>query len=184
MNKGIIGKKIGMTQVFDEDGAALGVTAIEVEPSVVVQVKTKTKEGYDAVQLGYGRKKQKNVTKPLQGHFNKANKGFFQKLQEFGLLTKNMKLARRLLRIFLRLAILSILSVHPKARVFRELLKDMVFGVAGPLTVPCFIGHPAPLAPVLIRHVFSRVQKWAVTWVVSAKQSRICKFGKFERIEI
>lgn len=82
MNKGIIGKKLGMTQVFGDDGAALGVTAIEVEPSVVVQVKTKAKEGYDAIQLGYGRKKQKNVTKPLQGHFNKANKGFFRKLKE------------------------------------------------------------------------------------------------------
>ncbi|MEN6374818.1 MAG: 50S ribosomal protein L3 [Smithella sp.] len=83
MKKGIIGKKLGMTQVFGEDGAAIGVTAIEVEPSVVVQVKTKAKEGYDAIQLGYGRKKQKNVTKPLQGHFNKANKGFFRKLKEF-----------------------------------------------------------------------------------------------------
>ncbi len=83
MNKGIIGKKIGMTQVFDEDGAAVGVTAIEVEPSIVVQVKTKAKEGYDAIQLAYGRKKQKNITKPLQGHFNKANKGFFRKLKEF-----------------------------------------------------------------------------------------------------
>lgn len=83
MKKGIIGKKLGMTQIFGEDGAAVGVTAIEVEPSVVVQVKTKAKEGYDAIQLGYGRKKQKNVTKPLQGHFNKANKGFFRKLKEF-----------------------------------------------------------------------------------------------------
>jgi large subunit ribosomal protein L3 len=83
MNKGIIGKKLGMTQVFADDGAAVGVTAIEVEPSVVVQVKTKAKEGYDAIQLGYGRRKQKGVTKPLQGHFNKANKGFFRTLQEF-----------------------------------------------------------------------------------------------------
>lgn len=83
MKKGIIGKKLGMTQVFDDDGAAVGVTAIEVEPSIVVQVKTKDKEGYNAIQLGYGRKKQKSVTKPLQGHFNKANKGFFQQLKEF-----------------------------------------------------------------------------------------------------
>jgi large subunit ribosomal protein L3 len=83
MNKGIIGKKLGMTQVFDDDGAAVGVTAVEVEPSVIVQVKTRDKEGYDAVQLGYGRKKQKGVTKPLQGHFNKANKGFFRILKEF-----------------------------------------------------------------------------------------------------
>ncbi len=83
MNKGIIGKKLGMTQVFAEDGAAIGVTAIEVEPSIVVQVKTREKDGYDAIQIGYGRVKQKNVTKPLQGHFNKANKGFFRVLKEF-----------------------------------------------------------------------------------------------------
>jgi large subunit ribosomal protein L3 len=83
MKKGIIGKKIGMTQVFAEDGAAVGVTAIEVEPSIVVQVKTKEKDGYDAIQIAYGRVKQKNVTKPLQGHFNKANKGFFRILKEF-----------------------------------------------------------------------------------------------------
>jgi large subunit ribosomal protein L3 len=83
MSKGIIGKKLGMTQVFAEDGAAVGVTAIEVEPSVVLQVKTKEKDGYDAIQIGYGRVKQKNVTKPLQGHFNKANKGFFRFVREF-----------------------------------------------------------------------------------------------------
>jgi large subunit ribosomal protein L3 len=83
MSKGIIGKKLGMTQVFADDGSAVGVTAIEVEPSVVLQVKTKDKDVYDAVQLGYGRVKQKNVTRPLQGHFNKANKGFFRFVREF-----------------------------------------------------------------------------------------------------
>ena len=83
MSKGIIGKKLGMTQVFAEDGSAVGVTAIEVEPSIVIQVKTKDKDGYDAIQVGYGRMKQKNVTKPLQGHFNKVNKGFFRILKEF-----------------------------------------------------------------------------------------------------
>jgi len=83
MSKGIIGKKLGMTQVFADDGSAVGITAIEVEPSVVLQVKTKDKDGYDAVQLGYGRIKQKNVTKPLQGHFNKANKGSFRIIREF-----------------------------------------------------------------------------------------------------
>ena len=83
MSKGIIGKKLGMTQVFADDGATVGATVVEVEPSVIVQVKTKDKDGYDAIQLGYGRIKQKNVTKPLQGHFNKANKGFFRNLKEF-----------------------------------------------------------------------------------------------------
>jgi large subunit ribosomal protein L3 len=69
--------------VFDEDGSAVGVTAIEVEPSVILQVKTKDKDGYEAIQIGYGRTKQKNVTKPLQGHLNKANKGFFRFIREF-----------------------------------------------------------------------------------------------------
>ncbi len=83
MSKGIIGKKLGMTQVFAEDGSAVGVTAVEVEPSVVLQVKTKEKDGYNAIQLGYGRVKQKNITKPLQGHFTKANKGSFRFVREF-----------------------------------------------------------------------------------------------------
>jgi len=89
MSKGIIGKKLGMTQVFAEDGAAVGVTAIAVEPSVVLQVKTKDKDGYAAIQVGYGRVKQKNVTKPLQGHFNKANKGFFRFVKEFPAQSEN-----------------------------------------------------------------------------------------------
>ncbi len=74
-----------MTQVFADDGSAVGVTAIEVEPSVVLQVKTREKEGYAAIQLGYGRTKQKNMTKPLQGHCNKANKGFFRFRREFAI---------------------------------------------------------------------------------------------------
>lgn len=82
MKKMIIGRKIGMMQVFAEDGAAVPVTVVEVEPSVVTQKKTVDTDGYDAVQLGYGRMKQNKVTKPLQGHFDKANKGYFRVLKE------------------------------------------------------------------------------------------------------
>jgi large subunit ribosomal protein L3 len=82
MRKGLIGRKLGMTQVFTEDGAAVPATVIEVEPSVVVQKKTVRREGYDAVQIGCSRVKQKHVTKPLQGHFQKADKGFFRILRE------------------------------------------------------------------------------------------------------
>jgi len=91
--------------VFADDGATVGVTAIEVEPSVIVQVKTKDKDGYDAIQLGYGRIKQKNVTKPLQGHFSKLIKEFFRKLKNFRRNRKNMKLGRKLLRTFFKLVI-------------------------------------------------------------------------------
>jgi large subunit ribosomal protein L3 len=74
-----------MTQVFSDEGAAVPVTVIEAGPCVVIQKKTREQDGYDAVQLGFGRKKQKRTTKPLQGHFKKADKGFFQVLREFRL---------------------------------------------------------------------------------------------------
>lgn len=83
MTKGLIGKKLGMTQVFSDEGISVPVTVIEVEPSVVIQKKTKETDGYDALQLGYGRVKQKGVTKALQGHFRKADKGLFRILREF-----------------------------------------------------------------------------------------------------
>ena len=83
MKKGLIGRKLGMTQIFSEEGAAIPITVIEVEPSVIVQKKTVATDGYDAIQLGYGRVKQKNVTKPLLGHFGKANKGSFRFVREF-----------------------------------------------------------------------------------------------------
>jgi large subunit ribosomal protein L3 len=72
-----------MTQVFSDEGAAISVTVIEAGPCVVIQKKTRETDGYDAVQIGFGRKKTKRITKPLQGHFKKADKGFFQFLREF-----------------------------------------------------------------------------------------------------
>jgi large subunit ribosomal protein L3 len=83
MKMGIVGRKLGMTQVFSEDGACVPVTVIEVEPSLVMQKKTKETDGYDAVQLGYGRVNQNRVTKALQGHFKKVDKGCFKVLAEF-----------------------------------------------------------------------------------------------------
>lgn len=69
----LLGRKVGMTQIFDETtGNAVGVTVLEVGPCPVVQVKTPEKDGYHAVQLGFGEVKEKNVSKPLRGHFKKA----------------------------------------------------------------------------------------------------------------
>ena len=85
MTKGLIGKKLGMTQIFSDEGVSVPVTVIEVEPSVVIQKKTTKTDGYDALQLGYGRIKQRNVTMALQGHFKKADKGLFRVLREFNM---------------------------------------------------------------------------------------------------
>ncbi|MBT5437932.1 MAG: 50S ribosomal protein L3 [Flavobacteriales bacterium] len=69
---GIIGKKIGMTSIFSVEGKALPCTMIEAGPCVVTQVKTQDRDGYDAVQLGFGSKKEKNTPNALKGHFKKA----------------------------------------------------------------------------------------------------------------
>jgi len=79
---GIIGKKIGMTAIFDENGKNLPCTIIEVDPNVVTQIKTDDKDGYNAVQIGWGEKSDKNTTKPLQGHFKKAKTSPKRKLVE------------------------------------------------------------------------------------------------------
>ena len=71
MKKGIIGKKLGMTQIFDENGNVIPVTVIEAGPCTVVQKKTVENDGYDAVQLGFEEIKEKHVNKPAAGHFKK-----------------------------------------------------------------------------------------------------------------
>ena len=70
--KGILGRKLGMTEVFTEDGALIPVTVIEVEPNVVMQKKTKETDGYEALQLGYEDLSERLATKPVKGHASKA----------------------------------------------------------------------------------------------------------------
>ncbi|GAW90910.1 50S ribosomal protein L3 [Calderihabitans maritimus] len=81
--KGILGRKLGMTQIFNEEGHAVPVTVIEAGPCVVIQKKTTAVDGYDAVQLGFIPKKEKAVNKPLRGHFAKAGVKPFKYLREF-----------------------------------------------------------------------------------------------------
>lgn len=83
MQKGIIGKKIGMTQVFDANGKVIPVTVVEAGPCPVVQKKTVEVDGYAAVQLGFAAQKQQRVTKPLKGHFAKADVAPQKVLKEF-----------------------------------------------------------------------------------------------------
>jgi len=73
MIRGILGKKLGMTTYFDEEGNALAATVVEAGPCTVLQVKSKEKDGYRALQLGFDEKRMKSTTKPLQNHFKKAN---------------------------------------------------------------------------------------------------------------
>ncbi|HHY90244.1 MAG TPA: 50S ribosomal protein L3 [Clostridiales bacterium] len=81
--KGILGRKIGMTQVFSEEGVAIPVTVIEAGPVVVTQIKTVEKEGYNAIQIGFEDVKPSRVNKPLKGHFDKAGVAYKKILKEF-----------------------------------------------------------------------------------------------------
>ena len=85
MNKAIMGTKLGMSQVFNADGTVIPVTVVLAGPCPVVQVKNAEKDGYNAIQIGYGAIKEKNVTKPVAGHFKKANVGPVRKLRELRL---------------------------------------------------------------------------------------------------
>ena len=85
MKKGLIGKKIGMTQIFDEAGNVIPVTVVEAGPCTVTQIKTVENDGYQAVQVGFGDVKVSRVNKPLKGHFDKADVAPKKTLKEFRL---------------------------------------------------------------------------------------------------
>ena len=109
MKKAIIGRKLGMTQIFDENGAVIPVTVVEAGPCVVAQVKTVEKEGYDAVQLGFGEVKDKHINKPEKGHFAKSKLAAKKHLREFRVDSADVKVGdevkadvvRRIFRLYL-----------------------------------------------------------------------------------
>jgi len=80
---GMIGKKIGMTSIFNPDGDLVPVTVIKAEPCKVVAIKTEDKDGYNSVQLGYGSKKEKNISKPVLGYYKKKKLAPNERLKEF-----------------------------------------------------------------------------------------------------
>mgnify|MGYP000958556228 CR=1 FL=1 len=96
MNKAILGKKIGMTQVFTEEGHLIPVTIVEAGPCTIVQVKNTEKDGYNAVQLGFGDVKERRVNKPTKGHFDKANVPYKRYLKEFRLEGSNYEIGQEI----------------------------------------------------------------------------------------
>jgi large subunit ribosomal protein L3 len=80
---GMLGKKVGMTRVYSEVGAAIAVTAIETGPCIVLQKKSVEKEGYNAIQVGFGNKRDNRLSKPMAGHVKAAGKGGFYHIKEF-----------------------------------------------------------------------------------------------------
>ncbi|WP_394991206.1 50S ribosomal protein L3 [Emticicia sp.] len=130
---GIIGKKVGMTTIFNAEGQAVPCTLIEAGPCVVTQVRTEEKDGYTAIQLGYGEKKEKNTSRPLVGHFKKAGTTPKRKLIEFKEFEKQYALGEtiRVEDVFAEGDFLDI-SGNSKGRGFQGVVKRHGFaGVGG-----------------------------------------------------
>ena len=90
--KGIIGTKVGMTSIFDQNGKSIACTVVHAQPNVVTQVKTQDSDGYDALQLAYGEAKVKNTPQSMQGHFEKAKTAPKRKIAEF----RNFEISKNL----------------------------------------------------------------------------------------
>lgn len=131
---GIIGKKIGMTTIY-ENGQAIACTLVEAGPCVVTQVRTSDKDGYEAIQLGFGEKKEKNTTKALQGHFKKANTTPKRKLVEFKEFDKSFNLGDviRIEDVFTEGEFVDA-SGNSKGRGFQGVVKRHGFGGVGQST--------------------------------------------------
>ncbi|HAK77294.1 MAG TPA: 50S ribosomal protein L3 [Runella sp.] len=129
---GLIGKKIGMTSVYNADGQALACTVIEAGPCVVTQVKTEETDGYQAIQLGFGEKKEKHTTQPLMGHFKKAGTTPKRKLVEFKEFTQELALGQMLevADVFIEGDFVDVVGTA-KGRGFQGVVKRHGFGGVG-----------------------------------------------------
>jgi large subunit ribosomal protein L3 len=133
--KGLIGKKIGMTSIFDAAGRNQACTVIELGPCVVTQVKTIDTDGYDALQLAYGEMREKNVTQPLKGHFAKASAAPMRKLVEFRdfAIDKNLGDAVRVEEVFQEGDKINAVGIS-KGKGFQGVVKRHGFGGVGQRT--------------------------------------------------
>jgi large subunit ribosomal protein L3 len=129
---GLLGKKIGMTSVFDENGISVPCTVIEAGPCYVTQIRTKAKDGYEAVQLGYDEKPERLVNKPAAGHFEKAGVKALRLLREFqDINTQDLKLGAELkVDVFAKGDLVSV-SAKSKGRGFQGVVKRHHFAGVG-----------------------------------------------------
>ena len=126
MKKAILATKIGMTQIFAEDGELIPVTVLQAGPCEVTQVKTVENDGYSAVQVGFQDMREKLSTKPMKGHFEKAGVSVKRFVKEFKLDdAENYELGQKITVDILKLVIKLMQLLFQKVKVFRELSRDM-----------------------------------------------------------
>jgi large subunit ribosomal protein L3 len=131
---GLIGKKIGMTSISDENGNNVPCTILEVGPCVVTQIKTKEKDGYVAVQLAYDNKKEKNISRAMLGHFKKANTTAKRKVVELRGFVKHWKLGDTITVDYFKNDIWLDVTAKSKGKGFQGVVKRHKFAGVGDAT--------------------------------------------------
>lgn len=174
MVKGIIGKKVGMTQLFDANGKVVPVTVIEAGPCTVVQKKTVESDGYQAVQLGFGEVSAKKVNKAAAGHFKKANVAPKKTLREFRLEDVSAMNVGDVLKLMSsQRATRWTLWAFPRARATRALSSATVSTVCVRATAPVLLlvmqVLTVPLLPLL---ACSPASACPATWALCASPCR------------
>ncbi|MFN2422240.1 MAG: 50S ribosomal protein L3 [Cryomorphaceae bacterium] len=131
---GLIGKKIGMTSMYNTDGKNVACTIIQAGPCVVTQVKTEAKDGYSAVQLGFGERKEKHTPAPMKGHFKKAKTSPKRKLVEFSGFEQELKLGDEIgVDLFMEGEFIDV-EGRTKGKGFQGVVKRHGFGGVGQAT--------------------------------------------------
>ncbi|MDD4372796.1 MAG: 50S ribosomal protein L3 [Bacteroidales bacterium] len=131
---GLLGKKVGMTSVYDESGKNLPVTVIEAGPCIVTQIRTKEKDGYDAVQLAFGEKKEKHTTSAMKGHFGKAGTSPKAMVAEFTRFEKRKSMGESVtVEVFMEGEFVDVIGIS-KGKGFQGVVKRHGFGGVGQST--------------------------------------------------
>lgn len=165
MTKGILGKKVGMTQIFTESGEFIPVTVIEATPNVVLQVKTVETDGYEAVQVGFDDKREVLSNKPAKGHVAKANTAPKRFIREFKNI-EGLEVGQEITVDTFEAGDVVDVTVHLKVKVSKVLSNAMVKLVDQWLTV-LVITVVQVLWDLLRLTVFSKTNTWQDVWVVT-----------------
>ena len=168
MKKAILATKVGMTQIFDENGVLVPVTVLQAGPCVVTQVKTADNDGYSAIQVGFGEKKENRVNKPMKGQFAKAGVSCKRYLKEFRFEdaeTYTLGQVEKSRPISLAQAIKSTLLQQAKVKDSRVPSRDMVSPEDLWLMVPNIIVTQVPMVLAPIRVRYSKEKECQDRWV-------------------
>ena len=176
MKKAILATKVGMTQIFNENGALVPVTVLQAGPCVVTQVKTEENDGYKAVQVGFVDKREKLVNKPQKGHFDKAGVSYKRYVREFRFENAEEYSVKDEIKAEIFAAgDRSMQPLFPKVKASRAQSRDTDSTEDLWLMVPSSIAIRVPTVPQLPQAAYSRARECLDRWVTSRSLFRILK---------